>query len=91
MTRPPRFHRPAGTVLVETIGVVPITSRKGMIFSIISENGERRGELLHCSLTPSGKPIVPPRPQRFVVSEEVAAKFVEGAATIAVRLREGQA
>lgn len=84
------FHRPPGTVLVETVATVPTGRRKGLMFSFITENGVPMGEVLHVGLTPGGKPIVPRHPQRVVVREETVARFVESAAKLGVRLREAR-
>lgn len=87
MSRRP-FHRPVGTRLVEVVGLVKLSPRKGLQFAIVEENGTRLGEILHVGITPSGRPTIPERPQRLVMAEPVAARFVEAAAGIGVKLRE---
>ena len=86
MSRRP-FHRPLGTRLIEMVGLVALSRRKGLQFNIIEENGIRLGEILHVGLTPSGRPTIPERPQRVVMAEPVAARIVEAAAGIGVKLR----
>ncbi len=89
MSRRP-FHRPLGSRLVEVVGVVALSRRKGLQFSIVEENGARLGEVLHIGISPSGRPIIPSHPQRLVMAEPVAARFVEAAAGIGVKLREAR-
>ena len=89
MSRRP-FHRPPGSRLVEVVGVVALSRRKGLQFSIVEENGIRLGEILHVGITPSGRPTTSERPQRVVMAESVAARFVEAAAGIGVKLREAR-
>ncbi|MGI3903039.1 MAG: hypothetical protein ACRYGP_30215 [Janthinobacterium lividum] len=89
MTHRP-FHRPLGTRLVEIVGLVKLSSRKALQFAIVEENGVRLGEILHVGLTPSGRPTIPERPQRMVMAEPVAARIVEAAAGIGVKLREAR-
>ncbi len=84
------FHRPPGAVLLETVALVKLSPRKGIQFNVISENGERRGELLHVGLSPSGKAVIPAHAQRLVMAEPIAARFVEAAAGVGVKLREAR-
>ena len=83
------YHRPAGATLLETVALVPLSKRKGILFSVVEENGERRGELLHVGLTPAGKAVPPQHAQRLVLSEPVAMKIVEALAGVGIALREG--
>ncbi|RYC29299.1 hypothetical protein D3273_24625 [Lichenibacterium minor] len=69
---------------------MPLSKRKAIQFNVISENGERRGELLHCGLTERGRPVLARHPQRLVLSEAVAMKIVEALAGVGVALREGR-
>lgn len=85
----PAFHRPAGAKLIETIAVVPLSKRKALMFNVVLENGERRGELLHCGLTENGKAVPPQHAQRLVLSEPMAMKIVEALAGVGIALREG--
>lgn len=86
----PTFHRPAGATLLETIALVPLSKRKAILFSVVEENGQRLGELLHVGLSPSGKAVIPAHAQRLVMAEPVAARFVEAAAGVGVKLREAR-
>lgn len=84
------YHRPSGATLLETVALVPLTKRKAIMFSIVEENGQRLGELLHVGLSPSGKAVIPVHAQRLVMAEPVAARFVEAAAGVGVKLREAR-
>ena len=86
----PSFHRPAGAKLLGAGALVPLTKRKGILFSVVEENGQRLGELLHVGLSPTGKAVIPVHAQRLVMAEPVAARFVEAAAGVGVALREAR-